>query len=288
MRDITRTILQFLLGLAAVIVVSAFLAPWVYQILPFFKFDRILRRLIMIGALVLVAGLIRSRRENPGRLGLEWRKESSRLLGVGFCSGAIVVLVVTLGQWALGARLWQLYETDWGRWIGFFFKSLGAGILIGAIEEFFFRGFLFITFKDLWNTKGSLVATNLIYSLVHFFPKGKVPVDATPTFIDSFRILNAFGSSWGDPQKILPLLGLFFFGLLLSFTFLRAQSLFLPIGIHAGAIFGLKMNRRFFPEISEKMGMLSGSKQLYDGLLGIFIFFLLCVWFRPKERIQRS
>jgi hypothetical protein len=276
MREITKTVLVFVIGFIGVLVLSAFLAPWLFTFLPF-KFDRILRRCIMVGTLLLVGWVVwRRRRETVGRFGLEWSPARGRLLGRGFLAGLAIVALMTGLQWALGARLWRLDESGLGQWLGFLFKGLGAGILIGMIEEFFFRGFLFLTFKDLWNTPGSLFATNLIYALTHFFPKGKVLVEGAPTAWDSFRIYAAmFSPAWQAPEKLLGLAGLFLFGLILSFVFLRAGSLYPSIGIHAGAVFGLKTNGRFLSEVSEKFSLWSGGKALYDGIAGLVVLGLL-------------
>jgi membrane protease YdiL (CAAX protease family) len=272
MRDITRTVLVFLIGFVLILLLSAFLAPWLASFLPF-KFDRILRRCIMIGTLGLVAWVLRVRgKETLSRLGLKWGKPSLQVLGFGFLGGALLVVLMSGAQWALGARFWKLHETDLGHWIGFFFKAFGAGVLIGAIEEIFFRGFLFLTLKDLWETKASLVVTNLVYSLVHFFPKGKVFVEGAPTYIDSFRIYGAAFSNFdSSPERFLAIAGLFLFGLLLNFIFLGTGSLYPCVGTHAGAVFGLKLNRRFIPELSDKMNFWSGGKNLYDGVAGLLL-----------------
>lgn len=277
MRQVTKDVLIFLAGFVVVLVASAFLAPWLYSFLPF-KFDRILRRLIMIGTVILTIGLVRSRRESLGRLGLEWGPLGRRLAGYGFLLGILLVVLITAAQWGMGARFWRVHETDLGHWIGLFFKGFAGGLAIGVIEEFFFRGFLFLTFRDLWNVRGSLVMTNFIYAVVHFFPKGRPLLGPEPTVTDSFRILGAFGLTfWERPETLVPLAGLFLFGLLLSFAFLRTNSLFLPIGVHSGCVFALKMNRRFLPDISEKMNFLSGTKNLYDGIVGLGILAVLTV-----------
>ncbi len=287
MRPLTQTFFQFLAGLAGVVVLSAFLAPWVYHWMPFFKFDRILRRLIMVGALLLILGLLRARRGTLGELGLQRNAETFRLFAFGFLSGILLGFGLTLIQWALGARTGRIHETDLWHWIGLFSKGFGAGVLIGTIEEFFFRGFLFTMLKDLWNTRVSLGVTNLIYAMVHFFPKDKIILTAEPTVQDSFRILGAIlPSFWQSPERILAVSGLFLFGLLLSLVFLQTKSLSPCMGIHAGAVFSLKMNRRFIPEISEKMGIFSGTKNLYDGFAGLALLLLLCIILGRKARLQ--
>lgn len=274
MREVTRTFLKLVIGFLGVLVLSALLAPGLAAFLPF-KFDRILRRLIMVGTLLLVAWLLRRRRESVSRMGLGWNQGSLRLLGGGLLVGIAMVAGIDLIQWGIGARLWRLHETDGWHWIGLFFKGLSGGILIGVIEEFFFRGFLFLMLKDLWNTKASLGVTNAIYALVHFFPRHVPTGGGAPTVGDSFQILLALlPSFWNRPEILLATTGLFLFGLILSLAFLRSGSLYLPIGIHAGCVFSLKMSRRFLPEIAPKMNLWSGSKNLYDGVAGLLFLTL--------------
>ncbi len=288
MRPITKDVLKFLIGFSMVLIVSALLAPWLHTFLPF-KFDRILRRLIMIGSLALVYGLVRSRRQNLVSLGLAWEKRSLPLLGKGYLIGILLVMVLTLLQWKLGVRFWRLSDKDTWHWIGFYLKGIGAGLLIGTIEELFFRAFLFMTFSELWNKGVSLVVTNLVYAVVHFFPKGKVFVDQTPTLHDSFRIFHAAVTPSPEVlHQILPAMaGLFLFGLILSFLYLRSGSLYLSMGVHAGAILGLKINHRYFPEIADKFTLMSGTKNLYDGITGLTVLLLATLmagWWSSRQK----
>jgi membrane protease YdiL (CAAX protease family) len=228
----------------------------------------------MIGAVGLVAWLALSRRKNLGNFGLQWKEDSLRVLRNGVLYGVALVTIISLCQWALGARVWRLHDTDGWHWIGLFFKAITGGLLIGLIEEIFFRGFFFQLFKDLWNVPASLFATNFVYAVVHFFPKNKPFVGPEPTVQDSFRIIaSMFPGLFERPEIFVSILGLFLFGLALSFAFRRSGSLYLPIGIHAGAVFAIKMNRRFLPDVADKVTIFSGGKNLYDGLTGVF---LLC------------
>lgn len=292
MKEARKSVLKFLLGFLVVLIASAFLAPWIYAVFPY-KFDRILRRLIMIGTILLGIWLVRERRESLGRIGLEWKEGSLKQGGSGFAFGVLLIILMTLIQWGIGVRMWKLYETDFGRWLGLFIKGFGAGILVGAIEEFFFRGFLFTVLADSWNRKGSFVLTNLIYALVHFFPKGKAVVGHAPNFVDSLRIYRALLPGSSEMLPILPAVaGLFLFGLLLSVFFMKKGSLFPCIGIHSGAIFALKLNRRFIPEISEKMTLLSGGKNLYDGIPGLVVLaaavLLAAKYLRPAHPAENK
>src|SRR3989338_758343 len=110
MRPITKTVLQFAAGFLVVLAVSAVLAPWLHTFLPF-KFDRILRRLIMIGTIALSLWLLRVRRESLGRMGLGWGPGAGRLFKTGFFVGISLVVMITLVQWGLGARIWRVHET---------------------------------------------------------------------------------------------------------------------------------------------------------------------------------
>lgn len=288
MRAITKDVLTFLVGFLVVLILSALLAPWLYTFLPF-KFDRILRRLIMIGSFALLYGLVRSRRQSWTNLGLAWENQSLPLLGKGLGWGILLVVFLVVVQWKLGVRVWSLSQEGIGHWAGEFFKVIGAGLIIATLEELFFRAFLFMTFTELWNKRASLIVTNLIYALVHFFPKGKVFVGPHPTLNDSFRIYQAAVMPSPEVlQQILPAMaGLFLFGLILSFLYLATGSLYLPIGVHGGAIMGLKLNTLFSLEIPDKMNLWTGTKNLYDGAAGLMVLtlaiFLSYLWARRKN-----
>ncbi|KKU86964.1 MAG: hypothetical protein UY17_C0034G0011, partial [Candidatus Beckwithbacteria bacterium GW2011_GWC2_47_9] len=228
-----RAFLKFLLVISVILGLSIFLAPWLYTFLPY-KFERIFNRLIMIFSLAAVLLFVRVRRAALTELGFEWSgKKSAQQIAAGFLCGFLVLLLflgikVALKQavWAPDAESLVAFGLQVG---GAFF----AAFLIGVIEEFFFRGFVFKTCLGQWRWPLllSLLATNVFYSLIHFVAFYKPFVDPTPGWIDSLRLAGAPFIALGGIGQFWPeALGLLIFGMILSRIVLTARSLFPAIG----------------------------------------------------------
>ena len=78
-----------------------------------------------------------------------------------------------------------------------------------------------------------------------------------------------------------PIIGLFLFGLALNIAFIRTRSLFLPIGLHAGAVFMIKFQNSFVRKGPEIYYPFIGNTPHYDGVFEwIFLIILGLVLYR--------
>lgn len=266
-----KKVFQFILFFALSILLSAFLAPIVHSILPQFKFEKILNRLLMITIILTCVGTIRFGKDFFRECGLV--KERVREGWLGWFISCLVLTVLAWTELQLGAL--QLKESFHFK-IFFVVSSFATGITVGVIEELFFRGFLFLNFqKKTKSLLPALIMTNLIYSAVHFIKSGRPLIDSAPTMWDSFRVIGASFNQFTQWQSFWPgFIGLFLFGLVLSFAFLRTRSLYLPIGIHAGAVFFLKLTTKWYQVSPEHSQLIFGGKGFYSGILG-WIFIML-------------
>ena len=82
--------LKFIAIFSGILLVSAFLAPILYDFLPF-KFERIFNRIVMIGTLLAIVIFVRVNKETFSRLGLMWKKASPALLVTGFLAGVLTL-----------------------------------------------------------------------------------------------------------------------------------------------------------------------------------------------------
>lgn len=263
--------LLFLLSFLGVLALAVLLSPLLFQILPY-KFERIFNRIIMIGVLVCVVAFVRIRKETFIEYGLSWKTDSLRLLLTAFLAPVIVLSLYVTLQIFMGEAALSFKDVGIGKWISRIFLAIFAGLLIGCIEEFFFRGAVFSFFNKLWaklNHWGfflSLVVTNVFYSILHFVHAKRPFVDSTPDFTDSLKLLIAplmsfanFGDFWTG------FVGLFIFGLMLSGLYLKTKSLYPAIGLHAGAVFFIKTDGLLVDFGSNNL--LWGSGKMYDGFL---------------------
>ncbi len=281
-----KKVILFLLSFAAVLLLAVFLSPLLYQILPF-KFGRIFNRIVMIGTLICVVAFVRIKKETFMELGLIWQKDSLRFLLTAFFAPVVVLSVYVAIQMFVGEAVLSLKDISAWKWIQRIILAVLTGLLIGTIEEFFFRGVVMNACRRVWTSgKGlwlSLFVTNIFYSILHFVNAKKPFVDSTPDFIDGFRLLAAPFSSFAEFGTFWPgFVGLFIFGLMLSGLTLKTKSLYPAIGLHAGAVFFIKSDGLWVD--FSTTNMMWGSGKMYDGFAGwgalgilyIVLIFLLC------------
>lgn len=267
--------IKFFLAAAAVLLLSAFLAPWIYSFAPY-KFERILSRLIMVFSLVAAVVFVRVRRQDLETYGLSGQRWSWKHLWTGFAAGILTLGLLTLAELPLGGRAIHLNLPAF--WKVFYkpLEYLVSAFLIGFIEECFFRAFIYQSLRKRWALPASLLAANIFYAAVHFFKGGNYPVPERPSPVDSFKIILHLGDAFLKPGEIWPsFLGLLLFGLILSYAFLKTGSLAMSIGLHAGCVFFLKIDNWFIASVPGASTLLFGDKNLYSGLLGWLFLGLL-------------
>lgn len=265
-----KSVLKFIGAMIVVFALGIFLAPVLHDFLPF-KFHRIFNRIIMIGTIISVFLFVRVRRENFSGFGLEWRQNSLTYFLKGFAAGFSVLAVLTAiriladhANWAPKADLAVM---------GFISKlmmAMLAGLVIGVIEEFFFRGMVFqnLVKRAGWPIFFAILFTSTAYSLVHFLADSDPFISKDPTYKDSIRLILAPLQQMVDFKMIWKAaLGLFIFGCVLNQWVLRTGSLYPAIGLHAGCVFFIKADGVFVDFLSGT-SFWWGSSKLYDGVLG--------------------
>jgi membrane protease YdiL (CAAX protease family) len=116
-----------------------------------------------------------------------------------------------------------------------------AALLIGLIEETFFRAILLGGLARDLGVRTALIISAAIYAVAHlirspkhYFLVGFHPAAGLHNLSASFaRIIHP-----GD--LIAMLLGLFLLGLVLGEAFIRTRQVYLSIGLHAGLVIGAK------------------------------------------------
>lgn len=276
-----KSFIKFLLILVCILLASAILAPILFDFLPF-KFEKIFNRLVMIFSLVAVVLFVRIRRQDFGHYGLRWRPASASFFLGAFAAGFVTLFLLTLLRGLLGNAVWAPRALSALGWTAQGFEFLGSALLIGLIEEFFFRGFVFTTLKErfMGGAVRAFLVTNVFYSLLHFIDIEKPYIGPDPTFVDSLRWMGAPFASLHRWREFWPAaIGLFLFGVILNWIFVRSGSLYPAIGLHAGCVFFIKLDGHFVDFLDER-SLFFGSKQAYDGVLGwLFLAALaLALW----------
>ncbi len=279
--------LKFIAIFVTILVLSAVLAPLVYDLFPY-KYGRIFNRLVMIFTLAAVLIFVRFRKEMFVSYGMGWNKGSLGLFGTGFWTGLGVLLVFTGISLAAGhahVSLRDLAALEWGRKL---IGCLGGAVLIGVMEEFFFRGFVFSGLRDKvcrGSVAWAMVVTSLFYSALHFVSIRKPEISADPGLMDSLKLIAAPIQSFANWQAVWPaFVGLFLFGMVLNYCLIRSKSLYPAIGLHAGCVFFIK-SAGLFVGFAEKNVFFWATKKVYDGVVGWI--FLLVIWFVLSKLLKK-
>jgi len=278
--------LKFVGIFAFILLAAAFLSPILYDFLPF-KFERIFNRIVMIGTLLAIVIFVRVKKESLIRFGLMWRKESAGYLAAGLLTGILALALAEVVRVTLGHAVWAPKDLSWLSWTGKFAAAIGTGLLIGVIEEFFFRGFIFRSLLRILKDRAvlSILITSVFYSIIHFIGMKKIFVGSDPSFVDGLRLIGAPFVSLGKwPQFWPAAVGLFLFGLALNAAAIKSGSLYPCIGLHAGCVMFIRVDDLFLKFQGPK-SFFWGSKIIYDGIVGWGFLVLIGVvlWFLLKR-----
>lgn len=280
-----KSLLKFFLILGGIVLLSAVLAPPLHDILPY-KFGRIFNRLIMIFTLISIVAFVRFTPQSFLKLGLTWQQDSIKLFTIGFITGIGVLILLTFLKLYVDLAVWKFAQLSVLEWMVKILVVFATGVLIGVIEEFFFRGFIFTFFRDKlgWNLVIAVVLTSIFYSIIHFVGEKKPFIGPDPTFKDSLKLAVApftalleWKSFWREA------VGLFFFGVVLNWIVIQTRSLYLAIGLHAGCVFFVKSDNLFVDFFNDQP-LLWGSAKMYDSVMGWIFLILMGILLIPVAR----
>jgi membrane protease YdiL (CAAX protease family) len=243
LKDAARLVLY----LGGVLLMGALAAPplfWLGQFLVAhqivsslapFDFESYFHRALLIVALLLLWPLFRSLRVRRWRdLGLEKNAQAGADVAAGFVIAAVPLLCC--GSVLIALHIYSLRPAFlWHKMPG----VLIAASVVPILEELFFRGFVLGVLLRSFSRLVAVVMTAAFFSIIHFL---KAPALTTPN--DSVNWASGFVSiahsfsQFGDPLLLTAgFLTLFAIGCILADARLSTQSLWLPIGLHAGWVF---------------------------------------------------
>lgn len=281
---------------AAIILFGALAAPplfWAAQwlagqgilpVLATFDFESFFHRALLLGALLFLWPFLRWLRIKGARdLGLEPNPHWLRDLAAGFLLSALPVLVCEIVLVQSGVYSMR-DNSDWEA-VG---KVTLTAAVVPLIEESLFRGlFLGVLLRGLRRWP-AIVLSAAIFSIIHFL---KAP-DQTTTVVQwnsGFVSLAHSFDQFGEPMLVLAgFTTLFVIGLILADARLRTQSLWLPIGLHAGWILASSVFAKVARRQMEALPWLG--KNMLIGLVPLAVclisWALLRAWLRyapPRE-----
>ena len=245
MKDAARLAAYFV----ATVVLGALLAPvlfwsahWLaahdaFLFLAKYDFDTFFHRAVLITAVVLLwPFLSASRVRRMTDLGLATNPLWGRDAGIGFLLAVTPLLVC-------GAALIEVHVYSfrhvfvWSR-PG---KVILAAIAVPLIEETFFRGIVLGVLLRKGRKFLPIIFVSALFATVHFL-KGSEREPAIVTWTSGFQSIAQALSGFGDPAVVASAFAtLFLIGCILADARVLTNSLWLPIGLHAGWIFASGM-----------------------------------------------
>jgi uncharacterized protein len=245
-----RTSRSIGLSIAAVIIISAFLAPWCFWLTQSLggwwtevPFRRVFDRVLLVVAAVALWPLLRfSGVRSVSDLGYGHTRGWWRSVLVGYAVG--VVSLATAAGWLIVSGSRQLKPAlPIVELTVLLLKCTGTGLIVAVIEETFFRGGLQNLLTRASNYPVALLSTSAIYSAVHFLKPSTANLPAASvTWFTGFQYLgDVVIQSGRAPGVATGFVTLLLAGLILGRLYHTTQSLYPAIGLHAGWVFTLKM-----------------------------------------------
>jgi membrane protease YdiL (CAAX protease family) len=150
---------------------------------------------------------------------------------------------------------------EWGKALK---QSVPPAIVVGLIEEFLFRGVLLGIFLRAMRPGPAIALLSFLFAFVHFLspPEGVVipdPESAGAGFVMLGKIFAQFADPVPLVSKFLVLAAV---GVVLAYARYRTAALWLPVGLHAGWIFGEKI----FNAVTHPVAHLPASVRWFVGM----------------------
>lgn len=123
-------------------------------------------------------------------------------------------------------------------------KTLVAALVIGFIEESWFRGALFSALRESGNLATAMLASAVLYGLVHFIRADQAIASESLGWMSGFSVLAGCFGRFASPAIIDSLLALVAAGLFLGLLRHGSGSIAQCIGVHAGWVVVIKICKK--------------------------------------------
>lgn len=244
-----------LLILAVLVILVSLVGSLVLQNFLDFGFQKIFHRLASIlGVAAIIFYILLVQKRSPVKYGLSAHNGWAKYLFSGVLIGLGCISIMTLLEFAWGTIKLDTILVN-NHLFNILLINILAAAVIGIVEEFSFRGFLLQNLMEDFPIIPAILLTSLVYAAVHFVKSIPYPEVAIMKFI-----------------------GLSLVGVLLSVAYLKTKSLYLPIGIHAGLVYFLKVKKTLFCEAKSVPEWVFGDKIMVGGIMTWVMLFLAIIF----------
>ena len=223
---------------------------WLHKVAGESEFKRYFNRSILLAALIGLWPLMRLLKMKRRDFGLQRDPHWGRHLTLGFLLAA--GLLFQLGLAYATADLFRARGSmDWS---GAFRRAIITAAGVSLLEEVLFRGILTGLLLRTLNRWVVLVSVAVLFAVLHYLkpPEGFELADADIHLGSGFMLAGVILGQFSSLDSVLSDFGtLLLVGLLLGYARLRTGALWLPIGLHAGWVFGVVAYRGIFSAHSD-------------------------------------
>jgi membrane protease YdiL (CAAX protease family) len=290
-----RAYAWFLAAIAGTLVLAALLA-WplyllVHPLVPLWRFDKITERLwqlLMLGALLLVVRRLKLVRRDDWGYGAP-RPRFVRQFTAGLLAGLATMLPVSASMLLLGLRTLRP-DAGAGALLGALAAGLGSGLVVGFLEESFFRGLMQrAVVRELHRPLAAILLVALLYAALHFL-SGRHVAHAEVNALSGLGLLRSSLESFARPGSIADaFLCLVAVGLLLGLVSWWTGSIAAAAGLHAGWVWVMRATVGITAENpAAPLSWLVSPSTGYTGWLVLgWTLLLLAVLFGARARLRR-
>lgn len=195
------------------------------------------------------------------------RSELIRTLRWGWLLGVLSLSLLVWLELVLGVRI---PDPDAASALGSLLqKALAAligGLLIGLLEETFFRGALYSSIRRGAGVAAAASGSAALYAMVHFLKPHALPAGQAFDWLGAGTMFVQVFVGFCQWQHLDSLVALFTAGILLALVRERTGHIGWCIGLHAGWVFVIQLTRRVTDgDEGASLAFLAGS---YDGVIG--------------------
>ncbi|HEU0039769.1 MAG TPA: CPBP family intramembrane glutamic endopeptidase [Verrucomicrobiae bacterium] len=264
--------------IAVVFLGGALLAPWLYSLaqacagafpkLAHQPFHRFVTRALLILALAGLWPLLRALGATSlGEIGLAKPVAHWRTLLRGFLLGFASLALVAAITLVAGGRAFNR-DNDPLRLTEKIVGAALSAVVVAVLEETLFRGGIFGGLRRVFHWSTALVASSMIYALVHFLENANY--GGAVTWLSGLELLPHMMRGFTNWEQIVPgFFNLTLAGVLLALAYQRTGNLYFSIGLHAGWIFWLKSYVALTADVAGANAWLWGTGKMIDGWLAL-------------------
>jgi len=292
MRSFAAILLYFILA----VLIAALLVPHFSPLFPEVLPEKMLRHLGRLQLLIGFFLMIRLLGVNNKRdLGYEIPRPRFLLLtGGGWLAGLLLLGALVLLLWLLEIRYYAPAgpsDVIGRRIMTNLLSGTFAGLLIGFLEETFFRGMVYSAVKKESGIAAAVLLSSALYAAMHFLVAAPLPAGGPLVWSSGLSLLPSVGSNLLDPSHLDSFIALFTAGALLALVREYSGSIALAVGIHAGWVTVIKLAKYLLDtNPSSDLLWLVGDYDGISGLLGAALLALTALplihWIRLRENNQ--